>query len=66
MRETRFGVTEVDHPCVERGVWVGQRLVPLFCYSTFTNIFVKGLVFSHSVWFLCYGILTYAAYVTIT
>ena len=32
----------------------------------FHQYFMKGLVFSHSVWFLRYGILTHAAYVTIT
>lgn len=24
MRETRVGVTEIDYPCDERGVWVGH------------------------------------------
>lgn len=43
----------------------GAKARAIVLLQHFHQYFVKGLVFSHGVWFLCYGIITHAAYLHI-
>ena len=43
----------------------GAKARAIVLLQHFHQYFVKGLVFSHGVWFLCHGIITHAAYLHI-